>query len=65
MKRKMTIVCTPSFRNCIFPNLTFLKHHKKNLTIISFCNTEVVKNAAKSLENMFTNKIIVPKNYFE
>ena len=37
--RNKTTVRTPSFRNCIFRNITFLKHHKKNMTMSSFCNS--------------------------
>ena len=48
--KTVTVCCTPSFRNCIFQNLTFLKHHKKNMTISSFCNPKVVKSAAKTLK---------------
>ena len=40
-------VFSPSFRNCIFQNLTFLKHDKKNMTLSSFCNPRVVKIASK------------------
>ena len=38
------------FRNCIFQNLTYLEHHKKNMTMSSFCNPKVVKSAAKILK---------------
>ena len=44
-----------------FQNLTFLKHHKKNTPMSTFCNPNVVKSAAKN-ENRFTYKIIMPKN---
>ena len=42
-----TAVHTPAFRNCVFQNLTFLNHLKKNVTVTSFCNLKVSKSAAK------------------
>ena len=57
---KQTAAHTQSFRNCVFQNLTFLKHLKKNITITSFsiCNPKVLKRAAKKKgkENRSTNK---------
>ena len=49
---KQTAAHTQSFRNCVFQNLTFLKHLKKNITITSFsiCNPKVLKRAAKKKE---------------
>ena len=38
-----TAVHTPAFRNCVFQNLTFLNHLKKNITLTSFCNLKVEK----------------------
>ena len=48
---KQTAAHTQSFRNCVFQNLTFLKHLKKNITITSFsiCNPKVLKRAAKQI----------------
>ena len=56
-------VCTPSSRNCIFQNLTFLKHHKIYMTMSSFFNPKVVKSAAKIFKICSLIKKIMPKNY--
>ena len=57
-------VHTPSFRNCLFQNLTFLKHLKKNKTMSSFCNPLVLKSAEKIKMGSLIKKNM-PKNYFE
>ena len=54
-----TTVCTPSFRNYIFQSHTFLKHHKKNITVSSFCEQKVVSRIRKNLENRFANEIVI------
>ena len=66
-KNKMTTtVCTPSFRNYIFQNLTFLKHHRKNIyDHVIILQPKSRKKCRKNFENRFINEIIMPKKYFE
>ena len=65
-----TAVHTPAFRNCVFQNLTFLNHLKKNITITgtSFCNLKVSKSATKNRkkkeENLSTYEKTMPQIYF-
>ena len=43
-------VYTPSSRNCIFENLTFLKDLKINITMLPFCILKVLNSATKILK---------------
>ena len=61
-----TAVHTPAFRNCVFQNLTFLNHLKKNITITSFCNLsrKVPQKIEKKNENLSTYEKTMPQIYF-
>ena len=65
-----TAVHTPAFRNCVFQNLTFLNHLKKNITITSFCNLSRKvpqknrKKKKKKNENLSTYEKTMPQIYF-
>ena len=47
------------------PRRLFLKHHKKNMTMSSFCIPKVLKSATKYLKIGSQIKIFMPENNFE
>ena len=55
---------SPSSRNCIFQNLTFLKDLKKNITMSPFCIPKVLKSATKFLKIGLTKIDFMPDNNF-